>query len=75
MASLQIDILNPKAGKLLKDLADLKLIAIRDTARDDGFLKAVKKIRAKGKIKPISLDEITKEVEVVRTKRYAKKKA
>jgi len=75
MASLQIDILNPKAGKLLKDLADLKLIAIRETGKGDGFLRAVKKIRAKGKIKSISLEEITKEVEAVRTKRYAKKKA
>lgn len=74
MASLQIDILNPKASKLLKDLADLKLIAIRETGRDDGFLKAVKKIRAKGKIKPISLEDITKEVEAVGTKRYAKRK-
>ena len=75
MASLQIDISNPKARKLLKNLADLKLIAIRQSGRDDGFLKAVKKIRAKGKVKPISLEEITKEVEAVRTKRYAKKKA
>ena len=75
MASLQIDILNPKAVKLLKDLADLKLIAIRETERDDGFLKAVKKIRAKGKLKPVSLKEITKEVEAARAQRYAKKKA
>jgi hypothetical protein len=75
MASLQIDILNPKAGRLLKDLADLKLIAIRETGKNDGFLKAIKKIRAKGKSNPISLAEITKEVEAVRTKRYAKKKA
>jgi len=74
MASLQIDILNPKAVKLLKDLADLKLIAIRETERDDGFLKAVKKIRAKGKLKPVSLKEITKEVEAARAQRYAKKK-
>jgi hypothetical protein len=67
--------LNPKAGKLLKDLTDLKLIVIRETGKDDGFLRAVKKMHAKGKIKPISLEEITKEVEEVKTKRYARKKA
>ncbi len=75
MPTIQIDILNPKAGKLLKDLADLNLIAIKEKGNDDGFLRAIKKIREKGKIKPISLEEITKEVEAVRTKRYAKKKA
>ena len=74
MASLQIDILNPKAGKLLKVLADLKLIAIREMGIDERFLKAVKKIRAKGKLKPVSLNEITKEVEAARAQRYAKKK-
>jgi hypothetical protein len=75
MPSIQIDILNPKAGKLLKDLADLKLIAIRENVRDDGFLRAINKIRSKGKLKPMPIDDITKEVEAVRTKRYAKKKA
>lgn len=75
MPSIQVDILNPKAGKLLKDLADLKLIAIRENVVDDRFLSAIKKIRSKGKINSISLEEITKEVEAVRTKRYAKKKA
>jgi hypothetical protein len=40
----------------------------------EGFLIAIKNIRAKGKIKSISLENITKEVEAVRTKRFAKKK-
>jgi hypothetical protein len=70
---MQIDILNPKAGKLLKDLADLKLISIR-TATDDGFLKLVNKFRAKAKSKPPTLEDITKEVELVRANRYAKSK-
>lgn len=73
MNSMQIDILNPKAGKLLEDLADLKLISIR-TPSDDGFLKLVNKLRAKAKSKPPTLDEITKEVEIVRANRYAKSK-
>ena len=43
METMQIDILNPKAGKLLKNLEDLKLISIRKLS-DDGFLKLVRKI-------------------------------
>lgn len=73
MNTMQIDILNPKAGKLLKNLADLKLISIR-TSSDDGFLKLVNKFRAKAKSKPPTLDDITKEVELVRENRYAKSK-
>jgi hypothetical protein len=70
MNTIQIDILNPKAKKLLKDLADMNLISIRDSS-NDGFLKTLKKIRAKAKKSPISLEEITKEVETVRASRYA----
>jgi len=70
MDSMRIDILNPKAAKLLKDLADLKLIAIQDTSQN-GFQVVLKKLRSKAKSTP-ALDEITKEVELVRSKRYAK---
>ena len=73
MTTLQIDILNPKAGKLMEDLADLKLISIRKTT-DDDFLKLIDKFRAKAKKNPPTLEEITKEVEIVRLKRYAKSK-
>jgi hypothetical protein len=74
MASMQVDILNPKAGKILRDLADLNLIAITELKKDDGFLKIIKKIRVKSKKNPISLEDITKEVESVRAKRYARTK-
>lgn len=70
MTTMRIDILNPKATKLLKDLADLNLIAIQDTSKS-GFVSVLKKLRAKAKSAP-TLDEITKEVELVRSKRYAK---
>jgi hypothetical protein len=70
MNTLQVDILNPKAAKLLKDLADLNLIAIRDTSKN-GFATVLKKLRSKAKSAP-TLDEITNEVELVRSKRYAK---
>ena len=71
MTSIRVDILNPKAEKILKELADLNLIAIRNV-KGDNFLKIVNKIRKKVKASPISLQEITKEVELVRQKRYAK---
>lgn len=71
--TLQIDILNPKATRLLKDLADLNLISIRDE-RESNFMKAVAKLRKKASSEIPSIEMITKEVELVRTKRYAKKK-
>lgn len=70
MNTMRIDILNPKAARLLKDLADLNLIAIQDTSKN-GFATVLKKLRSKAKSAP-TLDEITKEVELVRAKRYAK---
>jgi hypothetical protein len=70
MNTMRVDILNPKAVRLLKDLADLKLIAIKDTSKN-GFAAILKKLRSKAKSAP-TLDEITKEVELVRAKRYAK---
>ena len=70
MDTITIQILNPKAKKLLKDLAELKLIAIND-APENSFAEVLKKLRSKSKSTP-SLEEITKEVELVRTKRYAK---
>ena len=69
----QVDILNPKATKLLQNLADLDLISIKET-KEDGFLKIIKKLRAIASSNPPSLEEITKEVESVRAKRYAKEK-
>ena len=70
MNTIWVDILNPKAAKLLKDLADLNLIAIHDISKS-GFGAVLKKLRSKSESAPI-LDEITKEVELVRSKRYAK---
>jgi hypothetical protein len=73
MTTVQVDILNPKAGKLLQDLADLNLISIK-SSRNDSFLKTVKKLRKKAQKNSPSLNDITKEVEIVRAKRYAKEK-
>ena len=70
MNTITVNILNPKAAKLLKDLADLNLIAIQDTSKN-GFASILKKLRTKAKSAP-TLEEINNEVELVRSKRYAK---
>lgn len=44
--TLQVNILNPKATKLLQDLADLNLISIKGP-KEDEFLKIIKKLRTK----------------------------
>lgn len=71
METLRIDIVNPKAKRIIKNLADLNLINIRDKNPMKAFEELLNKLRTKGK--GISLDEITKEVELVRAKRYGKK--
>lgn len=69
----QVEILNPKADKLLQDLADLKLIAISKPSKDP-FMAVVRQLRKKAAVtKTPTLKEITKEVESVRAKRYANK--
>jgi hypothetical protein len=73
MNTVQVDILNPKAEKLLQDLADMNLISITDVA-NDSFLKVVMQLRKKAQGNPPTLEGITKEVELVRAKRYAKEK-
>ena len=71
MSTVIIDILNPKAKKLLKNLVELDLIAIRENS-EKSFLQLLKKLRSQEMPKP-TLDEITKEVELVRSRRYGKK--
>jgi hypothetical protein len=71
METIRIDILNPKAKALLKDLANLELIKIRKDKSDTDFADLLKKFRNKADKAP-SLDEITMEVEAVRKARYEK---
>lgn len=70
METIRIDILNPKAKKLLKDLADLNLIKIKKDKKSD-FSHLLKEMRSNSS-EEIGLDEITKEVENVRKSRYEK---
>jgi len=71
MESLKIEIINPKAKQLLKNLADLKLIRIKKEQTKSDFSELLNNLRGQSKNAP-SLDEITKEVEAVRKTRYEK---
>ena len=70
MEALKIEILNPKALQLIKGMQDLKLIKISDDVST--LKKYLQKMRRNTTAAP-NLKEITKIVEDVRTKRYAKK--
>lgn len=71
MEAIKIEILNPKALQLIKGMQDLKLIKVSEEPVSK--LKAyLKKMRRNSSSVP-SLEEITKVVEDVRAKRYAKK--
>ena len=48
MSVLTIDILNPKAEELLRNLADLQLIAIKNR-KNNPFLQVVARLRKKAK--------------------------
>ena len=67
---MQIEILNPKATKLLKDLEDMDLISIKKPVKKS-LSSLLEKLRSKDDYAP-TLEEITKEVEFVRSKRYGK---
>lgn len=51
----------------------MNLISIKENS-EDGFMKVVARLRKKASSRALSLEEITKEVESVRAKRYAEKK-
>jgi hypothetical protein len=74
MRTFQVDILNSKAIKLLQNLEELNLISIKEQPQDN-FQKVVNRLRKKAASAPPSMEDITKEVEAVRAKRYAKNKA
>ena len=69
METIRIDIINPKAKSILKDLADLKLIRIKKEKVKSEFKELLERLRIDSEDTP-SLNEITTEVESVRKKRY-----
>jgi len=73
MISLEIEILNPEARKLLDNLANLNLIRITQSINlKQEFSQLLSRLRESTDT-PLSLDEIQQEVEMVRNQRYANK--
>jgi hypothetical protein len=68
MQTIRIDIVNPKALNLLKELADMDLIRIKTDDSQLELEKILKKMRTRNKSVP-TLDEITEVVETVRNSR------
>ncbi|RYM32827.1 hypothetical protein ERX46_12255 [Brumimicrobium glaciale] len=64
METTRIEILNPKAKKLLNSLVELNLIKITSEKKFN-FSSLLKELRTKAEDE-ISIKEITKEVEIVR---------
>ena len=71
MESLRIEIVNPKARSIIKNLADMDLIRIKKERIKNEFAELLAKLRRNSDQSP-SLEEITKEVESVRKARYEK---
>jgi pentose-5-phosphate-3-epimerase len=67
-----VSILNPKAKKLLEDLADLKLITFQKET-DISLKKLVSQSKKRGFKKFLAIEEIQTEVDKVSSERYAKK--
>jgi len=68
MNTFTVEIVNPKADLLLRNLADMNLITIKKTTPLSAILA---KLRRNEEV-VLSLEEITKEVEEVRQARYEK---
>lgn len=69
MESLKIEIVNPKAKRLINNLADMDLIRIKKEKVNSDFIELLSKLRNHSDNAP-TLDDITKEVELVRKSRY-----
>ena len=71
MKTIKLTILNPKANVILKDMVKKNWITIQKPSKST-LQSVLNNLRSNAKTAP-SLKEITKEVELVRAKRYAKK--
>ena len=71
MEFIRIEIINPKAKRLIKDLADMGLIKIKKEQAKSELSELLNKLRNQSEKTP-SLEEINKEVESVRKARYEK---
>ena len=73
MEALRIEILNPKVKDILQRLADLKLISIKEEGNANGEMEYLLKRLRSNSNEVLSVEDINKEVEYVRSKRYAEK--
>jgi precorrin-2 methylase len=74
MESIRIEIINPKAKSLIKNLADMDLIRIKKEKSKSEFSDLLAKLRNRYEEIP-SIEEITKEVESIRKARYENQKS
>jgi len=65
MKTFQVEIKDPRAVKILSDLADLGIIAIKENKKEEGFLSMVNKIRNEAENNIPSTEDIRKEVQLV----------
>jgi len=72
MDNYQIKVLEPRAIKLLEDMASKNLIEFLPLKPKDRFKQLLSKMRSVENIP--SMEKITKEVESVRDKRHARKR-
>ena len=72
MDTYQIEIIEPRAKKLLDDLANMNLITVQPVEPKKLFKRLLEKMRSAGGDAPTP-EEITAEVESVRATRYARK--
>ena len=69
METIKIDIVNPKAKRLLKELEELNLIKIKDEKEQSDLQELLRKLRNQNQ-NNFSLEDITAEVEAERKSRY-----
>ncbi len=70
METITINILNPKARKLINDLADMELIKINEKSAIRKLLERTRRFSDEAP----TLEEITEEVEIVRQQMYDERK-
>ena len=73
MKTIELTILNPRANTILKDMEKKNWITIEKPSKST-LQSVLNNLRSNAKTAP-SLKEITKEVELVRAKRYTKSKS
>ncbi|MGL4943176.1 MAG: hypothetical protein ACRC46_08290 [Thermoguttaceae bacterium] len=73
MTSMQIEILNPEANVLLQSLSKMKLIKIYESSSPrEEFKSFIQGLQSSSGDEP-SYEEITRDVEEVRSARYARR--